>query len=186
MQEDYRIINHLQICFCSWSDTPNIVFLHGWLDQAAGWNQVALNLSQKGHAVCAYDQRGHGKSEHAPLSSHYHFPDYVADLDAILQTLPHQKVTLIGHSMGGTVASLYSALRPQKISKLVLIEGLGPLAEDPKQAFLRYQKHLAQRKSPQASLSCRLVCRSHPALEQILLFRFPRQTRSRITCCTLS
>lgn len=149
MQEFHRTINHLKLCFCSWADTPNIIILHGWLDQAAGWHDVAHILQQKGHAVCAYDQRGHGKSEHAPPSSHYHFPDYVADLDAVFQTLSHDQVTLIGHSMGGTVASLYSALRPQNVSKLILIEGLGPLDEDPKQAFLRYQKHILQRASPQ-------------------------------------
>ncbi|MEC7986646.1 MAG: alpha/beta hydrolase [Myxococcota bacterium] len=149
MQESYLTINHLQICLCSWSEKPDIIFLHGWLDQAYGWEEVALRLKQKGHASCAYDQRGHGKSDHASLSSHYHFPDYVADLDAVVQTLRIPKVTLIAHSMGGTVASIYSALRPHNVAKLILIEGLGPLDEDPKQAFLRYQKHLLQKASPQ-------------------------------------
>ncbi len=101
---------------------PPVVVLHGFLEQGAAWEAVATQL---GRRVVAPDQRGHGRSGHVGSGGFYHFWDYVADLDALVEHLG-APVDLVGHSMGGTVASLYAGARPECVRRLVLVEGLGP------------------------------------------------------------
>ncbi|MCB9676590.1 MAG: alpha/beta hydrolase [Alphaproteobacteria bacterium] len=103
---------------------PPLVVLHGFLEQGAAWQWVAEGLKRP---VYAPDQRGHGRSEHVGRGGFYHFWDYVSDLDLLLEKLhPDGPVDLLGHSMGGTVACLYAGCRPERVSRLVLVEGLGP------------------------------------------------------------
>ena len=116
--------NGVHIHVRSWGEetgTP-VVISHGFLEQCTAWDTVARLLNRW---VITYDQRGHGKSDHIAPDGFYHFFDYVADLDGLVTAL-NQPVDLIGHSMGGTVASIYTALRPNQVRRLVLIEGLGP------------------------------------------------------------
>ncbi|MEZ4316589.1 MAG: alpha/beta hydrolase [Myxococcota bacterium] len=103
---------------------PPLVVLHGFLEQGAAWQWVAEHLDRP---VYAPDQRGHGQSDHIGRGGFYHFWDYVSDVDLLLEHLsPGAPVDLLGHSMGGTVASLYAGSRPERVSRLVLVEGLGP------------------------------------------------------------
>ena len=155
MKERQIQLYDLQFCLCEWGDPTNtpILILHGWLDQAAGWKTIAENLRQNNYYVLALDQRGHGKSQHIPTSSSYHFPDYIADVACLQQTLHLPPFVLIGHSMGGTVASQYAALQPNHVKQLIMIEGIGPQHETPKQAYNRYKKHLQQRITPITSKS---------------------------------
>lgn len=96
--------------------------LHGFLEQGAAWSEVAPRLGGDVHAP---DHRGHGRSEHLGRGGHYHFWDYVGDVDAIVQHLGGV-VDLVGHSMGGTMSVLFAGSRPEAVRRLVLVEGLGP------------------------------------------------------------
>ncbi|MCB9743077.1 MAG: alpha/beta fold hydrolase [Alphaproteobacteria bacterium] len=109
---------------------PRVLLLHGWLDQAAAWELVAARLAEAGHCVYALDQRGHGRSAWAPPGSYYHFPEYVADVDALWRAWGQPPLLLVGHSMGGTVASLFAGARPEAVVQLTLLEGLGPVAAE--------------------------------------------------------
>jgi pimeloyl-ACP methyl ester carboxylesterase len=92
--------------------------------------------------VIAPDWRGFGLTEYPKVES-YWFPDYVADLDAILQHYsPEQTVNLLGHSMGGNIAMLYAGVRPERIAKLINLEGFGMPMTQAKQAPGRYRKWL--------------------------------------------
>lgn len=113
----------LKICEWNNSDLPlPTVILHGFLEQGPAWQDVARRLPGR---VIAPDQRGFGLSDHAGAGGFYHFWDYVGDVDRLVDHLGG-KVNLVGHSMGGTVACLFAGLRPQKVERLVLVEGLGP------------------------------------------------------------
>lgn len=116
----------LELALCRWGapvdGRPPVVLLHGYLEQGAAWQAVAEQLSGE---LIAADHRGHGRSEHVGAGGYYHFWDYVSDLDALVSHLGGQ-VDLVGHSMGGTIATLFAGARPDRVRRLVLAEGLGP------------------------------------------------------------
>lgn len=107
-----------------------IVLMHGFLDQCLSWSAAAQALaSQLRRPVLAFDHRGHGLSDHVPTGGAYHVWDHVADADAVVQQEAERAghpVDLVGHSMGGTVASLLAATHPDPIRRLAILEGLGP------------------------------------------------------------
>jgi pimeloyl-ACP methyl ester carboxylesterase len=112
-----------------------LVLLHGYMDVAATWDLVAPALAHAGFRVLAPDLRGFGQTDRVPAGGYYHFPDYVADLAGLLGHLaPRETITLVGHSMGGTVASLYAGTRPEDVRALALLEGLGPPSHSPSEA----------------------------------------------------
>ncbi len=103
-----------------------LVLVHGFLDFCAGWEAtVAEGLAESFHVV-APDMRGHGDSDRVGPGGYYHFMDYVADLHSFIQKLGKTKVTLVGHSMGGSIAGYYAGSFPDTLDKLVLMEGMGP------------------------------------------------------------
>lgn len=110
-----------------WGDSAGdpILLLHGWLDQAISFKRVAEPLANAGFRVIAPDLRGYGQTDWAPEGSHYHFPDYVADVTALLETLQIETLHVIGHSMGGSVATLFTGIFPRRVKSLSLLEGVG-------------------------------------------------------------
>lgn len=93
------------------------------MDVSATFDPVARLLARDRLQVLIPDWRGFGHSEWP--QDGYWFPDYVADLDAIVDHYaPKQPVLLAGHSMGAQVASLYAGLRPKRVKKLAILDGL--------------------------------------------------------------
>jgi len=128
-------------------ERPTIVMLHGWMDVGASF-QFVVDALRDDRCVIAPDWRGFGLTE-APGADCYWFPDYLADLDALLDALsPEQPVDLLGHSMGGNVAMIYAGVRPERVRKLVNLEGFGLPASRPDQAPRRYVKWLDELKQP--------------------------------------
>lgn len=123
-------------------EARTILLLHGFLDAAATWDLVAAPLVKAGFEVLALDFRGFGHSERVPEGGYYYFPDYVADLDAVVETLDRPFLSLVSHSMGGGVAALYAACRPERVKRLVIMEGLGPVHDPPELSVNRMRKWL--------------------------------------------
>jgi pimeloyl-ACP methyl ester carboxylesterase len=128
-RSESRELNGLRHHLLIWdapAEAPTLVLLHGYLDLAWSFAPFAEALRRRLPVrLVAPDLRGHGSTEWVGRGGYYHFPDYVADVHALLATLP-RPVWLLGHSMGGTVASLVTASFPDSVERLVLIEGLGP------------------------------------------------------------
>jgi pimeloyl-ACP methyl ester carboxylesterase len=125
--------------------TP-LFLLHGWMDVAASFQFLVDSFSRDWHVI-APDWRGFGLSEWRPEG--YWFPDYYADLEALLDLYqPGAPVFLVGHSMGGVVASMYSGIRPDRVARLVSMEGLGLARHAPGQAPVRYAQWLDQLHEP--------------------------------------
>jgi pimeloyl-ACP methyl ester carboxylesterase len=130
--------------------TPPLVMVHGWMDVAASYQFVVDAFSEAfaaGRWVIAPDWRGYGLTD-ASGDDNYWFPDYLADLDFLLDHyVQNTPVDLVGHSMGGNVAMMYAGARPERIHRLVNLEGFGMAATRPSQAPSRYARWMDELKS---------------------------------------
>jgi pimeloyl-ACP methyl ester carboxylesterase len=123
------------------SGAPKIVLLHGWMDVSASF-QFLVDALALHWDVYAPDWRGYGLTEWGK-SDCYWFPDYLADLDSILDWVdPGKPINLVGHSLGGNVAALYAGARPQRVARLANLEGFGMAPTRPEQAPKRYARWL--------------------------------------------
>ena len=142
-RSEFVALRGLQVHCRHWGreDAPTLFMVHGWMDVAASFQFVVDCLAQDWHVI-APDWRGFGLTQSPPVES-YWFPDYVADLDALLHHLsPDQPVDLLGHSMGGNIAMVYAGVRPERIARLINLEGFGMPMTQAKQAPGRYRKWL--------------------------------------------
>lgn len=105
------------------NDQPPVLCLHGWQDNAASFVPLANALT--GVAMLAPDFPGHGHSPYRSSDAHYYFFDWVEDIVALCQQQGWQHLTIIGHSMGGMVATALAAAFPELVARLVLIDSLG-------------------------------------------------------------
>ena len=131
-----------------------LVLAHGWMDVAASYQFMVDALSDAfaaGRTILAPDWRGFGLTWAQSNHSHpgpYWFTDYIADLDFLLDHYaPGQPVDLVGHSMGGNIAMLYAGVRPERIRRLVNLEGFGLPGSLPAHAPKRYAKWLDELKA---------------------------------------
>jgi len=122
----YFYSQRLKLHYVDWGnvDKPLLVLLHGGRDHARNWDWVAQALRLEYHII-APDLRGHGDSQWA-VGGSYAMVDYVLDVAQLLDAVQVIPVTIIGHSLGGAIALQYSGIYPERIRKVVAIEGLGP------------------------------------------------------------
>jgi pimeloyl-ACP methyl ester carboxylesterase len=119
---------------------PPLVMLHGWMDVGASF-QFVVDALPDDRWVLAPDWRGFGATP--GMGESFWFPDYLADLEALLEVLaPGAAIDLVGHSMGGNVAMLYGGARPKRVRRLVNLEGFGLPATRPSQAPVRMAQWL--------------------------------------------
>jgi pimeloyl-ACP methyl ester carboxylesterase len=122
-------------------DAPKLFMVHGWMDVSASF-QFVVDCLQRDWHVIAPDWRGFGLTQ-SPGADSYWFPDYVADMDAVLDHYsPGKAVNLLGHSMGGNVVCIYAGVRPERVGRLINLEGFGMPVTKPEQAPGRYAKWL--------------------------------------------
>jgi pimeloyl-ACP methyl ester carboxylesterase len=139
---------------------PKLFMAHGWMDMSASFQFVVDALQQDWHVI-AHDWRGFGLTERAGNDT-YWFPDYFADLEAILDHYsPEAPVNLLGHSMGGNIVSVYAGIRPERVARLINLEGFGLAATRPAQAPGRYAKWLDELKAP-------ATMRGYASLEEVV------------------
>ena len=132
-----------------WPGDParRMVLLHGWMDVSASF-QFLVDALAADWDVYAPDWRGYGLTDWGQ-SDCYWFPDYIADLETLLDAFhADAAVNLVGHSLGGNVAALYAGIRPARVAQLVNLEGFGLAATTPDQAPARYRRWLDELHAP--------------------------------------
>ena len=137
---------HLALHAQVWGDAtlPPLVALHGWLDNAGSFARLAPRLAAR-YRVIALDLPGHGHSDHLAAGASYHYLDYVQLVLAAADALRLDRYSLLGHSLGAGIAALVAAASPERIERLLLIEGLGPLGDDGSHTLQRFRDALAPR-----------------------------------------
>ncbi len=125
---------HIRLAAREWGPDggESVLALHGWLDNAASFDRLAPLLPEL-HLV-ALDLAGHGRSQHRPPAVSHHFVDWVPEIAAAADALGWSDFSLLGHSMGAGISSLMPAIFPERVQRIVLLEGAGPLAADPARA----------------------------------------------------
>jgi pimeloyl-ACP methyl ester carboxylesterase len=147
-RSEYHAIRGLRHHVRLWGEAgaPRLFLLHGWMDVSASF-QFLVDCFSREWQIVAPDWRGFGLSEWTREG--YWFADYYADLEAILDIYePEIPARLVGHSMGGVIASIYSGIRPARVARLASLEGLGLARHGPDQAPVRYGQWLDQLKDP--------------------------------------
>ncbi len=146
-----------------------ILMLHGTQDCSATFQFVVDHLSPDWQVI-APDWRGHGFSDRADS---YWFHDFVGDLSLLVDVLfAGRPVPVIGHSLGGNIAGIYAGLRPDRVSRLVSLDGFGPLVDhvpvDPLalfRSFLDTREPQAPRRYPDLEAMAARLVKANPALD---------------------
>ncbi|WP_017219986.1 alpha/beta hydrolase [Moritella dasanensis] len=144
-------VNGSIITGLQWGDNtkPVLLAVHGWLDNAASFLPLAdalLNKLEDGslpYQLIAIDLPGHGHSDHKV--GHYNFMEWVDDLYQIVKTQHWGPVSIIGHSMGAMISSIFAATFPELVHRIVLIEGLGAISAEADQTVSQLRKGIESR-----------------------------------------
>ena len=172
-RHETRRVRGLDMHLTRWGPEPSesaspIVLLHGWLDAGETF-QFMVDAFERNWPVAALDWRGFGRSEWPQQG--YWFPDYLGDLDAVLDQLsPAAPARIVGHSMGGNIACSYAGIRPERVRSVVNLEGFGLQRTSSSQAPARMRTWLDQLKAP----SERKDYASFDELAGVIRFRYPR------------
>ncbi|MBW8784736.1 MAG: alpha/beta hydrolase [Novosphingobium sp.] len=136
------ISQRLRLHYVDWGnpEAPPLILQHGGRDHCRSWDWVAQELRDDWHVIAA-DLRGHGDSAWSP-DGDYSMNAFVYDFAQLVHSLGYEQVSIIAHSLGGNIATRFAGLYPQKVGKLVNIEGLGPT---PEQAAERDARPIADR-----------------------------------------
>ena len=159
-------------------ELPPLLLVHGWMDVGASYQFMVDALSDefmRGRRVIAPDWRGFGLTE--AVTDSFWFPDYLADLDFLIDALcPDQAIDLVGHSMGGNICLCYAGSRPERIARAVNLEGFGLAQTRPSQAPGRYAQwmdelkalhagQMALRPYPDAQAVAKRLMKTNPRLD---------------------
>ena len=146
-------INGLELAGLAWGESGArpLLALHGWLDNAASFSLLAPLLRR--HHVVAVDLTGHGRSARRSPDATYQIWDDLPELLGVLDALGWERFALLGHSRGAVISSLLASVIPERVGRLVLLDGVAPqgVGEDqfPRQLrrFLDEKRYWQQREN---------------------------------------
>lgn len=141
-RSEFHIINGVRHHVRLWGSdgAPVLFLLHGWMDASASF-QFVVDALRRDWTIVAPDWRGCGRSGRP--ADHYWFPDYYADLDGLLAIYqPDAPALIAGHSMGGVIACTYAGIRPERVARIVSLEGFGLARTSPEEAPQRLRRWL--------------------------------------------
>lgn len=122
------------------SENRPIVMLHGWQDNAATFERL-IPMLPPNHSYLSIDLPGHGFSSHIPQGMHYSLIHYIQTLRLIQRHYNWEKLSLIGHSMGGMVSTLFTSLNPGQCDFLICVDGsVTPFNGDAVERLRRIQR----------------------------------------------
>jgi pimeloyl-ACP methyl ester carboxylesterase len=184
----------LKIHYLEWGDpaAEPLLLIHGFLDHARSWERFVAALQNHEampRRIIAPDCRGHGDSGWVGAGGYYHFPDYIWDLNTLVEALRLDRFALVGHSMGGTISFIYTGTFPARVEKLVLVEGIGPLPAQFPDAPPRMERWIAEVKMvpqrkiveyPSLEEAAQRLRRKNPRLDNALALELARGGMRRI------
>ncbi len=131
------------------AETP-VLALHGWLDNAATFDRLAPLLPEL--RIAAIDLAGHGASSHRHMSASYEFCQWIPEIAATAEALGWRRYAVMGHSLGGAIALCLAAVQPERVTKVVALDSLGPLARGADEAPTVMASAINERGSAEVTL----------------------------------
>jgi pimeloyl-ACP methyl ester carboxylesterase len=174
------LIHHVLEWQASNATDTTVLLLHGFMDAAKTWDLVAVPLAARGFRVLAPDLRGFGDSPRVPSGGYYYFTDYVHDVADVVDALVPRRTRLfvVGHSMGGSVGTMYAGSFAERVSRLAVIEGAGPpdnphdVAPERVRGWIedvRAVRSRAERTFASRDEALRRLAANHPRIEEAVL-----------------
>jgi pimeloyl-ACP methyl ester carboxylesterase len=142
---------------------PKLLCLHGWLDNGASFLPLMPLLPE--FDLVALDLPGHGASAHRSPGYDYAFVDWIHDVLDALDALDWPRTNLLGHSMGGAIATVVATSAPARVEKLVLIEALGPISGKAEEAGARLKQAVAARRALDTNKTARVIADIESAVD---------------------
>jgi pimeloyl-ACP methyl ester carboxylesterase len=142
-------VRGLRLAYRSFGDAADfpVLMLHGFFDHGLSFAPLIRRLGAP-FFVVAPDHRGFGDSDWIGAGGYYHFPDYWQDLLRLIEHLRLDRFGIVGHSMGGGIATGVAALIPERVKAMVLLEGMGPPYHDAADAIGRLDRWIDGTKKP--------------------------------------
>lgn len=139
-------VNGLKLAARAWGDPTGqpVLALHGWLDNAGSFAALAPLLP--GLRLVALDLAGHGRSDWRPPAANYDFVYWLPDVLDAADALGWTRFSLLGHSLGAAIAACATAVAPERVERLALLDGLGPLVSEANETPARLAAALKERK----------------------------------------
>lgn len=152
-----------------WGPTQGypVLCLHGWADNCGSFNTL-IPLLPKDYRYLALDLAGHGLSSHHPPGVFYTLPSHVADVRRVVDSLRMTKFSIIGHSMGAHIAGMFTALYPEMVDALVLLDGKQFVVTDVSQITSKMRQGMDEVIQFEKSSMKRKVYTYEKALERLL------------------
>jgi pimeloyl-ACP methyl ester carboxylesterase len=152
----------LRLHYLEWGDpaAPPLLLVHGGRDHAHSWDWVAKELRSRWRVIVP-DLRGHGDSAWSPDGDYSHAA-YIYDLAQLIHQLQLAPVSIVAHSLGGSISLRYAGIYPDNVRKIAAIEGLGlppkMLAERAATpAHKRWEKWIEEKRAMAARSSKRYI-----------------------------
>ena len=142
MLKSMLVQDGVRIAFQEWgaSNTAKVIALHGWQDNSNSFNYLGPKLAEEGFHVIGLDHVGHGHSSHMSRDACFYTHRYVSHLRQVQDILGWENPHIVGHSLGAGVGMMYAGCYPERVNKLVLIDGFGPVTKTDNTAALNLRK----------------------------------------------
>jgi pimeloyl-ACP methyl ester carboxylesterase len=105
---------------------PSVLLLHGFPDSSRGFRELCEALAERGFRAIAPDLRGYGLSDKPEGLAAYRSTELIADISALARWTGEERVAVVGHDWGGTLAYLFATQHPEQVSKLVVLNAAHP------------------------------------------------------------
>lgn len=143
-RSEYYESQRVRLHYAIWGtpgEKPPLLLIHGGQDHCRNWDFVAERLLDR-YTIYAPDLRGHGDSGWA-IGGMYSIPEFTLDIAALVERI-EGPLTVIGHSLGGAIALQYAGTVPERVQKLVSVEGWGPPLQEHRPAHKRMRDWIAE------------------------------------------